>query len=270
MGDFLRNVTRTVTDWITPGPAPQRRRQTPAPQPPQQCPAPPRDQNSTRRLSTASLARGDVSFPQTRGMSAPVRALYDAIRAYPDSKATEAQAREIAQNVYDASRTFGVDSRVMLAIIAHESGGFDPNAESHSGAKGLGQLTGVAIDEVRRLSYDPTFPETRRVQREHYPVESVRNQLERPAMQAIFQRIDRSEANRFDISDNIWTSTAYARIVMDRAAQWGASAPVMGMNGMLGRYNSAGGTEQREYDDKVAAAYRTMFNTSIPANLSTR
>lgn len=274
MADFFRNVVNNVTDFFTPGPPPVRRRPPAAPQAPRpqnQCPAPPRDQNQTRTRPQATQSRGDVCFP---GMTPQVRDLYNAIRAYPNEKPetrpTDAQAREIAIEVDAASRTFKVDPKVMLAIFAHESQGFDVRAQSPTGAKGLGQLTGIAIDEVRRLSYDETFPETRRVQIEHYPVEAIRAQLERPDIQAIFRRVDQREENRFHIRDNIWTSTAYARIAMDRAAQWGATSPVMGFTGMLGRYNAAGGAQQREYDDKVAAAYQTLFHRTIPQNLSTR
>ncbi|PIQ28683.1 hypothetical protein COW36_12070 [bacterium (Candidatus Blackallbacteria) CG17_big_fil_post_rev_8_21_14_2_50_48_46] len=265
MGDFFSNISRNLQSLFTGAPTPPRRRQgTPAPQTQPRQPAPPRDQNSAQPRRTANLSRGDVNFPAP-AMSPQVKVLYDAIRAYPDNQATEAQAREIATHVDAACRTFQVDPKMLLAILAHESGGFDVDARSHTGAGGLGQLTDSAINETRRLSYDPTYRGPG--ERQHYPDPDIRAQFERPEIQAIFRRIDQSRANRNNIHDNIWTSTAYARIVMDRADGGRQNAATMGMWGVLGRYNAAGGSEQRAYDDRVAEAYQRMFHQPIPVRV---
>lgn len=220
------------------------------------------------KISAFPFKTGDLSFPISEPqppmrMSASVQDLYTAITSFPDNKATDAEAQEIAQNVFDASQAFQVDPKVMLAIFAHESGGFNTDARSRTGAGGLGQLTDSAINETRRLSYDPSY---KGGGRQHYPDPEIRAQLENPEMQATFQRIDQSSANRNNIHDNIWTATAYARIMMDRASDDG-QAPITGTWGMLGRYNGAGGSQQENYDDKVSDAYTKLFNSDIPRSV---
>lgn len=45
----------------------------------------------------------------------------------------------------------GVDPDLFQALVFHESAGGDVNAESHTGASGLGQMTGIAVKEVNRI-----------------------------------------------------------------------------------------------------------------------
>ena len=190
------------------------------------------------------------------------KVLFNAILAYPDSKATRAEAYAIAKHTYDASRDFKVDPKLLLAIFAHESNGFDTDAKSHSGAGGIGQLTGSAINETRRLSNDPTYDGPG--ERQHYPRHDVRALLERPDIRATFQRIDQRMENRNNVHDNVWTSTAYARIMLDRSTDTHDKADI---NEMLSRYNAAGGAEQAAYPGKVKEAYSTLWHSKMPTTL---
>lgn len=212
-----------------------------------------------------------ANFQNVTPMNPQAQQLYNAILAYPDTKANPAQARQIAVEVEAASRTFGVDAKVMLAIIAHESGGFDTRAESHSGAKGLGQLTGVAIQECRRLSNDPTYDASyprSSGDPQDYPDPEIQAIVEKPQMQAVFQRLGKSEENRYNVHDNIWGSAFYARIAMDRAHETrNGGAQVLGENGMMGRYNGADPAERRAHSAGIAAAYLGMFKQPIPSTL---
>jgi hypothetical protein len=156
----------------------------------------------------------------------------------------------------------------MLSIFAHESGGFDVQAESHSGAKGLGQLTGVAIQEMRRLSDDPTYDNSyKNGEPQSYSDPEIRSLVERPAMQATFQRLGRSEENRYNVRDNVWGSAFYARIAMDRADKQGGASVVLGEDGMMGRYNGASMSERRAHSAGIADAYQHMFGQRIPGTL---
>lgn len=254
-----QRLGRAIGRRISPQPEPQRtppRRETPQrpPQTPQRHPTQPRA----------------TTFQNVPPLNAQAQELRQAILAYPDTHATPAQATQIARETDAAARAFGVEPRVMLAIFAHESGGFDVRAESHSGAKGLGQLTGVAIQEMRRLSDDPTYRQSyprSRAQTQSYDDPEVRAVAERPAVQATFQRLGRSEENRYNVKDNIWGSAFYARISMDRAQQRGGAAVVLGENGMMGRYNGASMSERRAHSAGIADAYQRMFGQAIPATL---
>lgn len=237
------------------------------PQNPQQK-APATPKTPARHPASANTA----SFQNVPPLNPQAQQLYNAILAYPDTQATQPQARQIAIEVEAASRSFGVDPKVMLAIIAHESAGFDVKAESCSGAKGLGQLTGVAIQEIRRLSDDPTYdasyPRTKS-DTQHYADPTIQALVEQPHMQALFQRLGKSEDNRYNVHDNIWGSAFYARISMDRAHEnRNGAAQVLGENGMMGRYNGADPAERRAHSAGIAVAYKNMFGQAIPATLT--
>ncbi|PKL76197.1 MAG: hypothetical protein CVV27_11495 [Candidatus Melainabacteria bacterium HGW-Melainabacteria-1] len=244
------------------------RRLSPQPEPqPRQQPRPATPQTPPRHPASPRTA----SFQDVAPMNAQAQELYRAILAYPDTQADQSQARQIAVETEAASRAFGVDPKVMLAIIAHESQGFDTRAVSHSGAKGLGQLTGVAIQEMRRLSYDPTYDASYprgNSERQHYPDPEIQALVERPQTQAIFQRLGQREENRFNVRDNIWGSAFYARIAMDRAQENRSGAAVtLGENGMMGRYNGASRSERRAHSAGIADSYQRMFSQTIPSSL---
>ncbi len=259
LGPSARAGFEYVKSKVSPEPErPQPRPQQPTTRPPQTPARHPASPNTT-------------SFQNVPRLNPVAQGLYNEIMAYPSTKANATQAREIAKEVEAASRAFGIDPKVMLSIIAHESGGFDVRAESHSGAKGLGQLTGVAIQEMRRLSYDPTYAASyprSNSERQHYSDPEIRSLVESPRVQAIFQRLGASEESRYDISDNIWGSAFYARISMDRAQEnRNGDAVVLGANGMMGRYNGADLAERRAHSAGVADAYEDMFAQDIPSSL---
>lgn len=183
--------------------------------------------------------------------------LYQAIMNYPGNKATEAQAREIARNLNEAAKAMGFsaqNTRKMLAVFAHESGGFDPNARSYTGAGGLGQLTGVAIEDMNRLSGAGGA------------YAQYRDKFIQPG------------GNRNDISSNIWTSVAYMDHLMKEIGSQDISNAFVAYNTGVGGYRALmtmgdgadaylasttgvanKGAEARAYAGKVEAAYNRMF-----------
>lgn len=103
-----------------------------------------------QECSASPVQRAQAPAPKPE-MTPTAQVLYDAMSKYSENKATPEQMKRIAISLDKASKEFGVDPKLMLAVYAHESK-FDPNAKSHTGARGLGQLTGVAIKEDIRLA----------------------------------------------------------------------------------------------------------------------
>lgn len=169
---------------------------------------------------------------------------------YPGCQASPEDARLIAIYAYNACLEFKVDPYIMLAIFAHESEGFNKNAVSYTGAKGLGQLTGIAIEECQRVSKEGV-----------YIVPGMRSQFERADVRAVFNRVSK---DCFNIGDNIWTSVPYTRIMMDRVTVRGS----VDVNTMLRRYNAAGGAEERAFPGKVAQAYRKLWGQDLPTQIT--
>ncbi len=181
-------------------------------------------------------------------MNLGAKGIYDALKRYQDyhikagntqrAKTTEKELRLISVELDKASKAFDVDPKIMLAVFAHESGGFNPRATSHTGAGGLGQLTGIAIKQV------------------HYMAGMVKGQQGRSPFTEYKDNFIKSQTNlkqRHDIKSNIWTSTAYmAYEIKDRNGG--------NIKRSLERY---GDPNVSTYENKVSHEYKIMFGKSI-------
>ena len=112
---------------------------------------------------------------QTLTVDQIVRAYRDAIKGF-NRKLTDSQADTIARSVLGFSYRYGVDARLVCAVILAESS-FKVNATSGCGAMGLGQLmpttaAGLGVDNA----YDP-------VQNVYGSVRYIRSMLDRMAGQ---------------------------------------------------------------------------------------
>lgn len=191
------------------------------------------DANKTRAHASANIE--PTSFTMPEGMSKEAKEVYNAIKAYPKNLATDAQAKEMAVEIVAAAKAFGVDHKIMTAIIAQESQ-FKPNARSSTGAGGLGQLTNTAIDETRRIAGE----------RKNSPFREHK---------AIFDRIDKSKSNRNNIKDNVWTTAAYTALMQERGK--GSTKT------MLQRYNGEPGRKE-SYPRGVGSNYNALWGTAMP------
>lgn len=156
------------------------------------------------------------------------------------TKTTPAQMREIAKELDAASKAFGVDPKMMLALYAHESGGINPGARSHTGAGGLGQMTSIAIRQVHFMAgigkgNRGTAPYT-----EH---------------KDNFIQSTRSINQRYNIKANVWSSVAYMSYELTDRARLGR-----GVEKALKRY---GDPNVSTYANKVNAEYRTLFGGKL-------
>lgn len=181
------------------------------------------------------------------GMTDGAKEIYSALNKYQDyhknlgnenrTLTTDAQKKEIAVELDKASKAFGVDPKIMLSVYAHESGGFNPKAKSHTGAGGLGQLTGVAIRQVQYMAG------MAKGQKGQEPYTSFKEN---------FITSSSSINQRFNIKKNIWTSTAYmAYEIKDRN------------NGNIKRsLERYGDPNVSTYENKVNKEYKVLFGGS--------
>lgn len=103
-------------------------------------------QRGTTASRTAAGQRNDRTVqPLTSFGAVADQQIWAVLPAYRDfimqrnRRLSEAQATHIAKTILEFSLQYGVDARLIMAIVMVESG-FDPNATSRAGAQGLGQL----------------------------------------------------------------------------------------------------------------------------------
>lgn len=198
-------------------------------------------QPSVETPSTINTSSVDVE-----GMTSGAKDILGALQRYQSyhaergntkrTRTTSAEMVEIAIELDKASQAFGVDPKMMLAVFAHESGGFNPRARSHTGAGGLGQLTGIAIRQV------------------HYMAGMAKGQTGRsPYTQYKSNFVQRTNriSQRYNIKANVWTSTAYMSYELNDRKHLGR-----GVENALKRY---GDPNVSTYADKVNREFRTLF-----------
>lgn len=156
------------------------------------------------------------------------------------TRTTQSQLLEIARELDSASQAFGVDPKMMLALYAHESGGINPRARSHTGAGGLGQLTSIAIRQVHFMAG---------IGKGRTGVAPYSQHKEN------FIQSTRSINQRYDIKANVWTSVAYMSYELNGRAHLGR-----GTEKALKRY---GDPNVSTYANKVNAEYKTLFGGKI-------
>ncbi|PIQ27923.1 hypothetical protein COW36_08910 [bacterium (Candidatus Blackallbacteria) CG17_big_fil_post_rev_8_21_14_2_50_48_46] len=156
------------------------------------------------------------------------------------TKTTPTQLREIAKELDSASKAFGVDPKMMLALYAHESGGINPGARSHTGAGGLGQLTSIAIRQVHFMAG------IGKGGKGTAPYNQYRGNFIQNA---------RSIQQRYNIKANVWTSVAYMSYELNERARLGR-----GIEKALKRY---GDPSVSTYANKVNDEYKTLFGGKL-------
>ncbi|MBF2053773.1 MAG: LysM peptidoglycan-binding domain-containing protein [Candidatus Sericytochromatia bacterium] len=183
-------------------------------------------------------------------LNARARELYDALKGYQAhhnrlgntnrTRTTESEMIEIAHELERAATAFNVDPKLMLAVFAHESGGFNPRARSHTGAGGLGQLTGIAIRQVHTMAG---------------MVRGQRGQAPHNQYSENFVASTNRISDRYPIKQNVWTSTAYMAYELQGRAHLGR-----GVENAVSRY---GDPNVSTYSDKVNDEYRTLFGSRL-------
>lgn len=184
------------------------------------------------------------------GLTAGAQELLTAMQRYQQHHAelgntgrtqtTPAQLREIAVELDAAGKAFGVDPKMMLALYAHESGGINPRARSHTGAGGLGQLTGIAIRQVHFMAGI-----------------GKGNKGSEPFTQhkSNFVQSTTNINQRYNIKANVWTTVAYMSYELNDRASLGR-----GVEKALKRY---GDPNVSTYANKVSAEYKTLFGGKL-------
>lgn len=206
----------------------------------------PVSENSPKATSPRSLENNTIADIGELNFGA--KEIFDALKRYQDyhnrmgntgrTKTTEKEMKLIAVELDKASKAFDVDPRIMLGVFAHESGGFNPRATSHTGAGGLGQLTSIAIRQV------------------HYMAGMAKGQQGRSPYIENKDNFIKSQTNlsqRHDIKKNVWTATAYmAYEIKDRN------------NGNIKRaLERYGDPNVRTYENKVNDEFKIMFGKSL-------
>jgi len=100
-----------------------------------------------RRLQASKMSRSAAVYSPPRGKPArdwslpasEVTPIYASFIKRQNPKLSNNEAYRIAEGVVGFSIQYGVDARLIMAMVMVESG-FDPHSTSHSGAMGLAQL----------------------------------------------------------------------------------------------------------------------------------
>ncbi|CAN5433690.1 hypothetical protein BH11ARM1_BH11ARM1_05510 [soil metagenome] len=101
------------------------------------------------RGGSGRFAPANTRAPRTWSLpSSEVTPIYAAFIKKQNSRLTNAEAMRIAEGIVGFSLHYEVDARLIMAMVMVESG-FDPNAVSHSGAMGLGQLMPGTADWMK-------------------------------------------------------------------------------------------------------------------------
>lgn len=120
-----------------PRPAPIRTPRTTASRTPSRSSGQPRRMpGEIREVASASATQNARTWNLAASDALPY--YVDFIRKY-NRRLTQTQATRIAEGVIGFSLQFGVDARLVMALLMAESS-FNPNTTSHAGAMGLGQL----------------------------------------------------------------------------------------------------------------------------------
>lgn len=211
-----------------------------------QIPTHPNSQAVNRSPATTSKVSNAAPVTALEGMTPRATELFQAMQRYQQyhaqrgntqrTRTTQAQMREIAVELDKAGKAFNVDPKMMLALFAHESGGINPRARSHTGAGGLGQLTGIAIRQIHHMSGI---------------AKGFRGEAPYNQHKGNFVQSTRNINQRYDIKANVWTSTAYMSYELTDRAHLGR-----GVERALKRY---GDPNVPTYANKVNAEYKTLF-----------